>query len=128
MAARLLLLFVAGGFGTVLRYLVTLGCGKWLGPTFPWGTLAVNLAGCFLIAAIVHASLATTHVSDELRLVLTTGLMGGLTTYSAFNLDATTYLRSGTYTLAGAYIGSTILGCFAAGLLGLLAARAAFGS
>jgi CrcB protein len=125
---RLVLLFVAGGIGTVLRYLVTLGCGRWLGAGFPWGTLAVNLAGCFLIAAIVHTSLVTTHVSDESRLVLTTGLMGGLTTYSAFNLDATSYVREGAWTLAGAYAGATIIGCFVAGLLGLVAARATFGS
>ena len=127
MGLRLLLLFLAGGAGTVLRYLVQLGCGKWLGAAFPWGTLAVNLAGCFLIAAIVHASLVTTHVSTEARLVLTTGLMGGLTTYSAFNLEATTYLQEGAYRLAGLYSLGTIVGCFAAGLLGLVAARAAFG-
>jgi CrcB protein len=125
---RLLLLFAAGGIGTVARYLITLGCGKAFGPAFPWGTLAVNLLGCFLIAAIVHASLVTTRIPDESRLVLTTGLMGGLTTYSAFNLDATSYLRDGSYGLAGAYFGATILGCLVAGVIGLATARAMFGS
>ena len=128
MLGRLLLLFIAGGTGTIVRYLVTLGCGRWLGAAFPWGTLAVNLAGCFLIAAIVHTSLVTTHVSDETRLVLTTGLMGGLTTYSAFNLDATAYVREGAYALAAGYFTATLVGCFIAGLLGLVAARAAFGA
>jgi fluoride exporter len=125
---RLFLLFIAGGVGTVTRYLVTLACGKLLGPSFPWGTLAVNLVGCFFIAAIVHASLVTTQISNETRLVLTTGLMGGLTTYSAFNLDATSYLREGAYGLAGVYFAATVLGCLLAGLAGLAGARAAFGS
>ena len=128
MSARLLLLFVAGGVGTVARYLITLACGKWIGPAFPWGTLAVNLLGCFLIAAIVHTSLVTTHVSDQARLVLTTGLMGGLTTYSAFNLETTQLVRDGHTSLAGAYLACTLVGCFAAGLGGLYAARAAFGT
>ena len=128
MGLRLLLLFAAGGVGTVVRYLVGLGCGRWIGPGFPWGTLAVNLLGCFFIAAIVHASLVTTHVSNELRLVLTTGLMGGLTTYSSFNLEATTFVRDGHWSLAGTYFGCTVVGCFIAGLGGLFTARAAFGS
>jgi CrcB protein len=128
MLLRLFLVCFAGGIGTGARYLVTLGAGKLFGAAFPYGTLAVNLAGCFLIAAIVHASLVTTHVSNEARLVLTTGLMGGLTTYSSFNLETTTLLREGALGMAAANFAVTVLGCFVAGLLGLVAARAAFGS
>lgn len=114
--------------GTGTRYLISLGAGKLWGATFPYGTLIVNLLGCFLIAGIVHASLATTRISDVWRLTLTTGLMGGLTTYSSFNLETTTLIRNGTWGLAALNAGLTIGGCFAAGLLGLVAARAAFGS
>ncbi len=105
-----------------------LGAGKLLGATFPYGTLAVNLVGCFFIAAIAHTCLVTTHISNEARLVLMTGLMGGLTTYSSFNLETTTLLRDGAYRMAAANFGLTVVGCFAAGLLGLAFARAAFGS
>ncbi len=128
MGARLFLLFVAGGVGTVVRYLVTLGAGKWLGAAFPYGTLAVNVLGCFLIAGIVHASLVRAGFSDELRLYLTTGLMGGLTTYSSFNLETTALMRTGAYGAAAANFGLTVGLCFVAGLLGLVAARAAFGA
>src|SRR5271167_1222243 len=102
MLLRILLVCLAGGVGTGVRYLVTLGAGRMFGAAFPYGTLAVNLAGCFLMAAIVHVSLVTSHISNEARLVLTTGLMGGLTTYSSFNLETTTLLRAGSYTLAAA--------------------------
>jgi len=128
MFLRLLLVGLAGGIGTCTRYLVQLGAGKLLGPAFPYGTIAVNLAGCFLIAAIAHVSLVTTHISDEARLVRTTGFMGGLTTYSSFNLETTTLLREGAYSLAATNFAVTVGGCFVAGLLGLFAARAAFGS
>lgn len=128
MLLRFLLVCLAGACGTGTRYLVTLGAGKLFGAAFPYGTLFVNLTGCFLIAAIVHASLVTTHVSDITRLVLTTGFMGGLTTYSSFNLETTTLLRDGAYRLAVTNFGLTVVGCFVAGLLGLATARALFGT
>jgi CrcB protein len=129
MLVRLLLVCLAGAAGTGTRYLVSLGAGKLLGAAFPYGTLIVNLAGCFLIAGIVHASLVkTSGVSDLTRLVLTTGFMGGLTTYSSFNLETTSLLRDGSYRLAAANFGLTVVGCFVAGMLGLVAARAVFGS
>ncbi|HEY1959434.1 MAG TPA: fluoride efflux transporter CrcB [Polyangiaceae bacterium] len=128
MLLRVLLVCLAGAVGTGLRYLVSLGAGRLFGARFPYGTLIVNLVGCFFIAAIVHASLTTSRVSDTWRLVLTTGLMGGLTTYSSFNLETTTLLRDGSYGLAALNASVTLGGCFVAGLLGLVAARAAFGS
>jgi CrcB protein len=128
MLLRLFLVCFAGGVGTGARYLVQLGAGKLLGAAFPYGTLAVNLVGCFFIAAIVHVSLVTSHISSEARLVLTTGLMGGLTTYSSFNLETTSLLRDGAYGAAATNFALTVMGCFVAGLLGLFAARAAFWS
>ena len=128
MLLRFLLVCLAGALGSGTRYLVSLGAGKLLGATFPWGTLFVNLAGCFLIAVVVHASLVkTSGVSDITRLVLTTGFMGGLTTYSSFNLETTTLLRDGSYRLAATNFGATVVGCFVAGMLGLAASRAIFG-
>ena len=88
----------------------------------------MNVIGCFLIAAVVHASLVkASPISDLTRLVLTTGFMGGLTTYSSFNLETTTLFRDGAYRLAVSNFGVTVVGCFVAGMLGLAASRAVFG-
>ena len=125
--AKLLWICLAGACGTGARYLIGLWAGKAIGAGFPYGTLIVNLVGCFLIAAITHVALSTTLVSPTLRLVLTTGFMGGLTTYSSFNLETTALLRSGAWQAAAANFGLTVGGCFAAGLLGLVCARSLFG-
>ena len=125
--AKFLWICLAGACGTGARYLIGLWAGKAIGAGFPYGTLIVNLLGCFLIAAVTHVALSTTLVSPTLRLVLTTGFMGGLTTYSSFNLETTALLRSGAWQSAAANFGLTVGGCFAAGLLGLVCARSLFG-
>jgi CrcB protein len=120
---RVLLIGLAGALGTMTRYLVGLWAGKTLGTGFPYGTLTVNVCGCFLIAAITHVALSTTLISPTLRLTLTTGFMGGLTTYSSFNLETTQFLQSRAWYTALVNVGATTLGCFAAGLLGFAVAR-----
>lgn len=125
---KLLLIGLAGALGTVTRYLIGLWAGKTLGAGFPYGTLIVNVVGCFLIAAITHVALSTTLVSPALRLTLTTGFMGGLTTYSSFNLETTQLLQGRAWYSALLNFGVTIAGCFFAGLLGLAVARRVFGS
>src|SRR5579872_2249873 len=124
---RLFWIGLAGALGTITRYLVGLWAGRTLGAGFPYGTLIVNLGGCFLIAAITHVALSTTLISPTLRLTLTTGFMGGLTTYSSFNLETTQLLQKGNLATASVNFGATVLGCFAAGLLGLMVARRLFG-
>jgi fluoride exporter len=90
---RLLLIGLAGALGTCTRYLVGLGARAMFGATFPFGTLIVNVVGCILIAAVTHVAISTNLISPTLRLVLTTGFMGGLTTYSSFNLETTGFLQ-----------------------------------
>jgi len=121
---RFLLICLAGALGTGVRYLVGLGAARWLGAAFPWGTLAVNLAGCFLMCAVAHVALLRTGFPETWRLVLTTGFMGGLTTYSAFDFEATRYLQTGEVGKGLAYVAATVLGCFVTGLLGLALGRA----
>jgi fluoride exporter len=125
---RLLLISLAGALGTCARYLVGLGAGRVLGTGFPFGTLFVNVVGCFLIAAVTHVALTTNLISPTLRLTLTTGFIGGLTTYSSFNLETTQFLRAGAWYAAMVNFGATVAGCFVAGLLGLAVARWVFGS
>ena len=124
---RVLLVGFAGALGTITRYLVGVWALKSLGATLPYGTLIVNLVGCFLIAAITHVALSSHLVSPTLRLVLTTGFLGGLTTYSSFNLETTAFLRSPDWHLGLLYLGVTVVGSLVAGLLGVATARALTG-
>jgi CrcB protein len=118
---------LAGALGTVTRYLVGQWAGRFLGAGFPYGTLIVNIVGCFLIAAIAHISFATTLISPTLRITLMTGFMGGLTTYSSFNLETTQFIQNRGWYTASVNVGATTVGCFVAGLLGFAVARRVFG-
>jgi CrcB protein len=124
---RALLIALAGALGTLSRYGIGVWAGRTLGTTFPYGTLIVNLVGCFLIAAVTHTAMATALISPTMRLTLTTGFMGGLTTYSSFNLETTQLIQSRTWYLVLLNVGLTTLGCFVAGLLGFAVARRVFG-
>jgi len=110
---------MAGALGTGTRYLVGLWADQRLGKTLPYGTLIVNVAGCFLISLVMHLALRSSAISPTLRLVLTTGFMGGLTTYSSFNYDTTRLLQAGAYGTALLYFALTLAMCFTAGLLGI---------
>jgi CrcB protein len=113
---------LGGALGSVLRYLVALLAKDRGWTAFPWATLAVNVVGCFAITLILTIAAATT-MRDQLRLFLTTGVMGGLTTYSTFDFELTKYFVDDQPWRGGAYFAATLLGCFVAGLLGMAAAR-----
>lgn len=110
----LLLVFFAGGVGSSLRYAVQLLLQGRLHPaSFPWATFAVNLGGCFLIG-LFHALTLRLHLSMEVRLLLTTGLCGGFTTFSTFCADSLALLRQGHLALFALYVSlSLILGIIA---------------
>ncbi len=112
-----------GALGTGVRYLVSVWAVGRFGSTFPYGTLLVNLTGCFLIAFVMQLSLLAADFPTTLRLALTTGFLGGLTTYSSFNYETTRLFTDGARSSAIANLFLTLLGCFVAGLLGLAAAR-----
>jgi CrcB protein len=125
--ARFLWVCFAGAVGTGIRYLTALAAMRFVGSTFPWATLVVNVVGCFLMSIVAYA--AAKHViSPALRLTLATGFMGGLTTYSAFNGETIFLCQQGAWGTGMVNVAATVLGCVAAGLLGLLVARAWLGS
>jgi fluoride exporter len=124
---RFLWVCLGGAAGTGARYLISGWALAVLGASFPWGTLAVNLIGSFLIGAIMHVGLTTQLISPMLRLSLTTGVMGGFTTYSAFNYETLQYLQEGARAFAVANILLMVLGCLAAGAAGLWVARVLVG-
>lgn len=116
---RLLWICLAGALGTGVRYLVGVWATDRLGPQFPYGTLIVNIVGCFLIATVAQVALETSQLSETLRLTITTGFMGGLTTYSSFAYETTKLFRDGTRGAALVNFGLTTTTCFAAVMLGL---------
>jgi len=124
---RFLLVCLAGACGTGLRYAAGVWAGEKFGSVFPVGTLLVNLVGCFLIALILHVALNRADFPADLRVILTTGFVGGLTTYSSFNYETTKLLQTGACTTALAYLAATLLGCFASGIAGSLFAQKIFG-
>jgi CrcB protein len=119
---RFLLICLAGAAGTGARYLIALWAAQRFGSAFPYGTLIVNLAGCFLVAAVMQASLALSWPATA-RSAITIGFLGGLTTYSSFNYETTRLLEEGSPGIAAVNALSTIGGAFAAGWLGMLFAR-----
>jgi CrcB protein len=124
---RLLLVCIGGALGSGARYLTAIWAAAALGPAFPYGTLIVNLAGSFLIAFIMHVGSTTEMLSADMRVMLTTGVMGGFTTYSTFNYETTGYFREGAWMIGMLNVGFTVAGCLAAGLAGLMLARVMFG-
>jgi CrcB protein len=125
---RFLIVCLGGAAGSGTRYLVSTWAGQRLGTSFPYGTLFVNLAGCFLIALVMHLAIHIASFPPNLRLVLTTGFMGGLTTYSTFNYETTALFSDGATGIALVNLGVTVLGCLVFGLLGLALGRALAGA
>jgi CrcB protein len=123
---RLLLICFAGAAGAAARYLIGLYALRRFGDGFPYGTIAVNLAGCFLIAGVIQVATAQAW-SETARLVLTVGFLGGFTTYSTFNQETLRLVSSGAPGAAMMNMAVTLAGGLAAGWLGLIAARALLG-
>ena len=125
--ALLLRVCLAGAIGTGIRYLVGLAAIRLFGATFPWGTLAVNVVGCFLMSIVAYAA-AKVAISSDTRLIMGAGFMGGLTTYSAFNWETLAFARDGAWGIGLLNVAVTLGGCLAAGMLGLALARVWLGS
>jgi CrcB protein len=125
---RVLLVGLAGALGTLARYFIGIWAGRALGTALPFGTLIVNVTGCFLIALVYELALSGALISPTLRMTLTTGFMGGLTTYSSFNYETTSLLRQRAWASGLANVGLTLVACFLAGWLGLALGRRIAGS
>ncbi|MGA9525496.1 MAG: fluoride efflux transporter CrcB, partial [Myxococcaceae bacterium] len=108
---------LGGAVGSGARYVATLGAMRLFGVAL-WGTFAVNLLGSFLLGVIVPLALRGS-LSEQMRLALGVGVMGGFTTYSTFNLEVLTLAQQGTSAHAALYAFATLVGCLAAGICGL---------
>ncbi|MCW1406918.1 fluoride efflux transporter CrcB [Rhizobium sp. 1AS11] len=119
-----LLVAVGGAIGSLLRYYVGQWALRLMGPAFPWGTLAVNVVGCFVIGVFAELIARKFNASVELRLLLITGFLGGFTTFSAFSLDAISLFERGEAVAGGIYIASSVGLSMAAVIAGLAVMRA----
>ena len=121
-----LLVFIGAGMGGVLRHWVNTGCARFCGTFFPWGTLTVNVVGSLAMGVIAGwlTFRAEAPWSPPVRLFLTTGVLGGFTTFSAFSLDAVLLWERGEPALAGGYVLGSVLLSVAALAAGLAVVRA----
>ena len=113
-----------GGFiGASLRYILSMNAAKLWGAQFPFGTLIVNVLGGFLIGFIMELSLTTGHISSNTRLFLTTGILGGLTTFSTFSYETMSLFGDNSYKLGFLNICLNLFLSLAGVVLGRLACQ-----
>jgi CrcB protein len=120
---RLLLVCAGGALGSGARYLVAGWAASRYGLDFPRGTLVVNVVGSLLLGVLVGFAGARA-LSDEARLFLGAGVLGGFTTYSSFNAETIALAERAGLWPALANVALTVIGCLVAGAAGLWAARA----
>ena len=120
---QLLLVAAGGAVGDSLGHLVNLASLRLVGPGFPWGTMAVNVAGSFAMGVFVELLARRFNASNELRLFIATGVLGGFTTFSAFSLDFAVLWERGAALPALAYAITSVVGSILALFLGLWLAR-----
>jgi len=121
--ARLLWICLGSALGGGARYLLSSWMLRLLGPAFPYGTLTVNLLGSFLMGGLMYAGMEAAALSTTLRLALTTGVMGGFTTYSAFSYETLRLLQDGRWGVAVSNVLVHVFGCLLTCLLGWLGAK-----
>lgn len=120
---HILLVAVGGALGSVARYLTSLATLRWFGPGYPWGTLSVNIVGGLAIGIFAELIARRFDGSQELRLFIITGILGGFTTFSAFSLEVSTMAERGDYLWAASYILLSIVISVAAVFAGLALVR-----
>ena len=105
-----LIVFLGAGIGGALRHGVNVAAVRLVGATFPFGTLTINVVGSLLMGLIVEYLALKSQLGQHSRPFLTTGILGGFTTFSAFSLDAALLWERGQLALAAVYvIGSVVL-------------------
>ena len=119
---RFLLICLGGAMGTGARFLVSTAMARL--SHLPMGTMAVNLTGSFVISLVMAWGEERGGLREDLRLFLVTGVLGGFTTYSSFNLETLRLAQSGAPVMAALNLAVTIAGCLAAGIAGLSLGRA----
>ncbi len=115
---NLLLVMIGGGIGAGTRHVVNMAAMRLLGIDFPWGTMIINITGSFIMGAFIELLARRFGASNELRLFVATGILGGYTTFSSFSLDFVALWERGAALPALAYALVSVVG----GILALFAA------
>ena len=106
---RLLLIAVFGAMGTLARYGLQGLVQVKMGSTFPYGTLAINLTGCFFLGLIGQFTLNRMVISPELRMAIAVGFFGGYTTFSSFGWETAKMLEAGEWIWATTYVATSVV-------------------
>jgi CrcB protein len=120
---KAILVFIGGGIGAMARYGTALLAARLFGTAFPWGTLIVNLAGCFLIGLLLALAERTALIGPGARLFLVTGFLGGLTTFSTYGMESAQAARSGEPALMLYNIMANNVGGLVLVVLGMMTVR-----
>jgi CrcB protein len=118
-----LIVFLGAGIGGALRHGVNIAAARLLGASFPYGTLTVNVVGSLAMALIAEFFALRAGMPQEWRLFLTTGILGGFTTFSTFSLDTIMLWERGETLSAVAYVAASLVVSFGAFLFGLWLVR-----
>ena len=113
-----------GALGAVGRYLISSFMQTVAGNAFPWGTLTVNVLGCAILGALVTVLANIWSPTQEIRAFLTVGMMGALTTFSAFSLEVVLMIERAQWVMAAGYVAASVILCVAAILLSMAGMRA----
>jgi CrcB protein len=118
-----LIVFLGGGIGAAMRHGINLAVARMLGTAFPYGTLLINVSGSFIMGLVAAYFAFTGDASQHWRLFLTTGILGGYTTFSAFSLDAALLYERGEMGLAALYVIASVVISIAGLFAGLALVR-----
>ena len=121
-----LIVFLGGGIGAALRHGVNLLSARLLGTAFPYATAFENVTGSFVMGLLIGYFAFRGHLSQHWQLFLTTGILGGYTTFSAFSLDAVLLYERGALGLATLYVLASVVLSIAGLVAGLALARQVF--
>ena len=120
-----LIVFIGAGIGGAVRHGVNVGAARLFGYGFPFGTLIVNIAGSFLMGVFAGYFAFRPGIGQHVRLFLTTGVLGGFTTFSAFSLDAALLIERHAFGMAAGYIVGSVAASLSALFFGLAIFRSA---
>lgn len=123
-----LIVFIGAGLGGMLRHAVGLASLKWLGSGFPYGTLIVNVVGSLLMGLAAEYWALKSGLPQSARLLITTGFMGGFTTFSTFSLDTALLYERGQVWMAAGYALISVVVSIAALFIGLAIVRTLVGT
>ena len=114
---------LGGAAGSALRYVVATWIQTRSGSVFPVGTLIVNISGSVLLGLVLRYALETPAISPEMRALLTTGVIGGYTTFSTFSYETAALIEDGDWRRAALYVGLSVVISLAGTFVGFAAAR-----